>query len=158
MGTVSKGYPSGATADGADLLVAMLLDHNPADRRDPRSLAGPRRGRSEALKGDHAPDRLDHTKGPSSSEKAIAAGQEAAECKGQNERPATSLERVHDHHEAKGQDAIDGNERHTPVCLLGGSRPEGSFRPRAHGPESAPRGWARSPSLGDGSKLIVKGF
>jgi hypothetical protein len=72
--------------------------------------------RSEAPKGDHAPDRLDDAEGPSSREKAIGAGKKAAECKGQDERPAPSLGRVHDHHEAEGQDAMDGNERHTPVC------------------------------------------
>ena len=42
--------------------------------------------------------------------------------------------------------------------ISGGSRPEGLIRPKAHGPESVPRGWTRSPSLGDGGKLIVKGF
>ena len=101
------------------LLVAVGLDHNAADRRDPRPLASPRRPSSEALKGDHAPDRFHDAKGPSSSEKAVDAREEAAEGKGQDEWPAAALERVHDHHEAKGQDAIDGDEGHTPSLFLG---------------------------------------
>ena len=147
------------TRSGADFracpMKTALDPPRPASKLS-RANADPRR--SEALKGDHTPDRLDDAKWPSSREKAIDAGKEAADGKGQDERPATSLERVHEQHEAEGQDAIDGNERHTPVWLRDGSRPDGSLGPQAHGPESAPRAWTRSPSLGEGSKLIVKGF
>jgi hypothetical protein len=63
-----------------------------------------------AMGSDARPDDLDDPERPRFREKAVDAGQNAADGEGEHKVASSTLKRVHDHHERDSADAIDRDE------------------------------------------------